>query len=70
MFYQCAKKEWQKGNISVGLSADDMDNQVYLDAKGMTQFVLTFLNASEKHRLAVLSKELVRQHVMCANKPN
>ena len=70
MSYQCAKKEWQKGNISVGLSADDMDNQVYLDAKGMTQFVLPFLNASEKHRLAVLSKELVRQHVMCANKPN
>ena len=70
MFYQYAEKEWKKGNISVGLSADDSDNQVYLVAKGMAQFVLPFLNASEKHRLAVLSKEHVQQHVTCANKLN
>lgn len=69
MFYKYAENEWNKGNISVGLSADESDKKVYLDAKeGLAQLVLPFLNDSEKHRLAILSKESAQHHVTCPNK--
>lgn len=70
MFYQYAEKEWKRGNISVGLSADKSDKKVYLDAKGLAQCVLLFLSSAEKLRLAKLSKESVQHHVMCPNKRN
>jgi hypothetical protein len=68
MFYEYAEKEWKRGNISVGLSADESDKKVYIDAKGLAQFLLPFLSDIEKLKLAKLSKENVKHHVMCPYK--
>jgi hypothetical protein len=68
MFLNYAIEQYKKGNVSAGLSADESDTEVYLDAKGLAQFALPFLSDAERLQIGTLSKTDAKHHVMCPNK--
>lgn len=68
MFLNYVKDQYKKGNVSVGLSADEEDKQVYMDAKGLAQFALPFLSHKERLQLGELCKGDAKHHAMCPNR--
>lgn len=55
MFYEFVKKQWLKGKVTVGLSSDQKNTNVYLESSGVTAIALMFLNREEKSQLRDLS---------------
>jgi len=68
MFLNYVKEQYKKGNVSVGLPADEAVKQVYMDAKGLAQFALPFLSDNERLQLGELSKTYAKHHPMCPNR--
>lgn len=61
MFFDYVKKAWERGEVKVGLSTDQANNDqanksVWLESSGLTHFATKFLSQSEKQQLATLAK--------------
>jgi len=60
MFYKKVKKQWELGNVSIGLSSDKSNEKVWLEAKGLTALLIPFLSISEKSDLVNRAKRNVQ----------
>lgn len=60
MFYKKVKKQWELGNISIGLSSDKSNEKVWLEAKGLTALLIPFLSTLEKSDLVKRAKRNVQ----------
>lgn len=56
MFFNYVQKAWEFGDVKVGLSADQTNQNVWLESSGVTHFAAKFLSQSEKQKLATLAK--------------
>ena len=56
LFFNYVKKAWNQGKIKVGLSADQTNKSVWLEASGISYFAAKFLSQSEKQKLATVAK--------------
>ncbi|HFQ4886797.1 TPA: hypothetical protein ACGU4W_004433 [Vibrio vulnificus] len=56
MFFNYVKKAFERGEVKVGLSADQANKSVWLESSGLTHFATKFLSKSERQKLATLAK--------------
>ena len=57
MIYNYVVKEWQKGNLNVGLPARSMGHYVYLEGNSLLlNIACTLLSKVDKKRIAEMSK--------------
>jgi hypothetical protein len=67
MFFGFAKREWEKGNLTVELPDDPAERKAYLESSGLVDYAKHFVSKSERLQIAESPKAQVKFN---PNRPN